>query len=224
MNATNRRHVLRTTLMCLLFTVGLAMRVEAEEPQARVSRMLDSLLSILQDKTLKAPGQSQERRERLHQSLSPYFDFAEMARRSLGHHWDKITPAQQQEYIQLFSALIEESFVDRIAYRGERKSQGYGSVPNAVQLIRETIDPSGFASVQTEMTYPDDPTKEAVEYLLLKQGENWFIYDVVGEGASTLTNYRTQFDQIIRRESYNDLMDRLKMSYQHRQSASEKGK
>ncbi|HET9589457.1 MAG TPA: ABC transporter substrate-binding protein, partial [Anaerolineales bacterium] len=86
------------------------------------------------------------------------------------------------------------------------------------------IDPSGFASVQTEMTYPDDPTKEAVEYLLLKQGENWFIYDVVGEGASTLTNYRTQFDQIIRRESYDDLMDRLKMSYQHRQSASEKGK
>jgi phospholipid transport system substrate-binding protein len=224
MNAANRCHMLRTTLMCLLFTVALGLRVEAEEPQARVSRMLDSLLSVLQDETLKMPEQSQERRERLHQSLSPYFDFTEMARRSLGHHWDKITPAQQQEYIQLFSAMIEQSFVDRIAYRGEMKSQGYGSVPNAVQVTRETIDPKGFASVQTKMTYPDDPTKEAVEYLLLKRDENWFIYDVVGDGASTLTNYRTQFNKIIRRESYDDLINRLKMSYQHRQSASEKGK
>jgi phospholipid transport system substrate-binding protein len=64
------------------------------------------------------------------------------------------------------------------------------------------------------MTYAQDPTPEGIEYLLLRRDGMWWVYDVVAEGASMVTNYRTQFAQIMRQESFADLMQRLKTSQQ----------
>jgi phospholipid transport system substrate-binding protein len=169
---------------------------------------------VLSDETLKPPEQRQERLRRIAQAVSPSFDFKEMARRSLGHNWHRLTPPQQEEFVQLFSPLLLQSLVKRIAYRATTSPEGYGSVPNAVQYTRETIDPDGDASVQTVMTYPHEQTTENIEYLLLRRNGTWKVYDVVNEGASMVTNYRTQFATILRQESYNDLIKRLKTSQQ----------
>jgi phospholipid transport system substrate-binding protein len=137
-----------------------------------------------------------------------------MARRSLGHDWHRLTPAQQEEFVQLFSPLLLHSLVQRIMYRATISAEGYGSVPNAIQYRRETIDPDGDASVQTVMTYAHEQTTEDIEYLLLRRDGTWKVYDVVVEGASMVTNYRTQFAQILRQESYADLIRRLKTAPQ----------
>jgi phospholipid transport system substrate-binding protein len=137
-----------------------------------------------------------------------------MARRSLGQNWHRITPAQQEEFVQIFSPLLLQSLVQRIAHRATTTATGYGSVPNAVQYTRETIDPDGDASVQTAMTYAHEQTTEDIEYLLLQKNGTWKVYDVVADGASMVTNYRAQFAQILRQESYDDLIKRLKMSQQ----------
>jgi phospholipid transport system substrate-binding protein len=62
------------------------------------------------------------------------------------------------------------------------------------------------------MTYANEQTTEEIEYLLLQRNGTWKVYDVVTEGASMITNYRAQFAQVIRQESYDDLLKRLKMS------------
>ena len=129
-----------------------------------------------------------------------------MARRSLGHDWHRLTPTQQEEFVQLFSPLLLQSLVKRIAYRATTSAEGYGSVPHAIQYTRETIDPDGDASVQTVMTYAHEQTTEDIEYLLLRRNGTWRVYDVITEGASMVSNYRTQFAQILRQESYNDLI------------------
>jgi phospholipid transport system substrate-binding protein len=175
---------------------------------------LTGLLAVLTDDTLKVPAQRQERDRRLAQVVAQSFDFKEMARRSLGHEWHKLTPTQQDDFVKLFSPLLLQSLVKRIAYRATTSAEGYGSVPNAVQYIRETIDPDGDASVQTAMTYAHEQTTEDIEYLLLRRNGTWKVYDVVAGGASMVTNYRTQFAQIIRQESYDDLIKRLKTSQQ----------
>lgn len=187
---------------------------EAGEPQELIRRTLTDILAVLSDDTLKAPEQRQERLKRIAQVVSPSFDFKEMARRSLGQNWHRLTPAQQEEFVQLFSPLLLQSLVKRIAYRATTSAEGYGSVPNAIQYRRETIDPDGDASVQTAMTYAQEQTTEDVEYLLLRRDGTWKVYDVVVEGASMVTNYRTQFAQILRQESYADLIKRLKSSQQ----------
>jgi phospholipid transport system substrate-binding protein len=208
-----------TILVCTL-VVGRGIRAEGGDPQERVRNMLDGLRAVLTDETLRAPEQRQGRQDKMHQIIAQHCNFAEMAQRSLGPHWDKITPAQRQEYLQIFSQLIEESLVHRIAYRGEKNRQGYGTVPDTIQYPPQTTQPGDTAMVRTVMSYANDPTKEEVEYLLHKRDGNWLIYDIVTEGASMLTNYRTQFDQIIRQESYDGLIERLKTSYRHGQAPS----
>jgi phospholipid transport system substrate-binding protein len=187
---------------------------EAGEPQELIRQTLTGVLAVLSDDTLKAPEQRQERLKRIAQVVSPSFDFKEMARRSLGHDWHRLTPAQQEEFVQLFSPLLLHSLVQRIMYRATISAEGYGSVPNAIQYRRETIDPDGDASVQTVMTYAHEQTTEDIEYLLLRRDGTWKVYDVVVEGASMVTNYRTQFAQILRQESYADLIRRLKTAPQ----------
>jgi phospholipid transport system substrate-binding protein len=187
---------------------------EAGEPQELIRQTLTGILTVLTDDTLKAPEQRQERLRRIAQIVSPSFDFREMARRSLGQNWHRLTPAQQEEFVQIFSPLLLQSLVQRIAYRGTTTTTGYGSVPNAIQYTRETIDPDGDASVQTAMTYAHEQTTEDVEYLLLRRNGTWKVYDVVAGGASMITNYRAQFAQILRQESYDDLIKRLKSAQQ----------
>ena len=188
--------------------------VEAGEPQELIRRTLTDILAVLSDDTLKAPEQRQERLKRIAQVVSPTFDFKEMARRSLGHAWHRLTPAQQEEFVQLLSPLLLQSLVNRIAYRATTSAEGYGSVPNAIQYVRETIDPDGDASVQTVMSYAREQIPEDIEYLLLRRNGTWRVYDIVAEGASMVTNYRTQFAQILRQESYDDLIKRLRAAQQ----------
>jgi phospholipid transport system substrate-binding protein len=197
-----------------LWLMSYGKAAEAGEPQELIRRTLTDILAVLSDDTLKAPEQRQERLRRIAQVVSPSFDFKEMARRSLGQNWHRLTPAQQEEFVQLFSPMLLQSLVKRIAYRATTSAEGYGSVPNAIQYQRETIDPDGDASVQTAMTYAQEQTTEDVEYLLLRRDGTWKVYDVVVEGASMVTNYRTQFAQILRQESYADLIKRLKSSQQ----------
>jgi phospholipid transport system substrate-binding protein len=215
----NRDLAVWIILVCVL-VMGRGINAQGGDPQERIRNMLDGLRAVLTDETLKAPEQRQGRQDKIHQIVSQHVNFAEMAQRSLGRHWDKITRQQQQEYLQIFSQLIEESLVHRIAYRSEKTREGYGTVPDAIQYTHQTIEPSGAAAVRTSMAYANDPTKEEVEYLLRKHNGNWLIYDVVTEGASIITNYRTQFDQIIRQESFDGLMERLKTSYRHGQGSS----
>jgi len=205
------------TLVIVLMSLWLMSHgkaAEAGEPQELIRRTLTDVLAVLSDDTLKAPEQRQERLKRIAQVVSPSFDFKEMARRSLGQNWHRLTPAQQEEFVQVFSPMLLQSLVKRIAYRATTSAEGYGSVPNAIQYQRETIDPDGDASVQTVMTYAQEQATEDVEYLLLRRDGTWKVYDVVVEGASMVTNYRTQFAQILRQESYADLIKRLKSSQQ----------
>jgi phospholipid transport system substrate-binding protein len=186
----------------------------AGEPQELLRQTLTGVLAVLTDDTLKTPDQRQARLERLAQVVAPSFDFKEMARRSLGHEWHRLAPAQQAEFVQLFSPLLLQSLVQRLAYRATTSAAGYGSIPTAIRYERETIDPDGDASVQTVMTYAHEPTTEDIEYLLLRRNGTWRVYDVIVEGASMVTNYRTQFATILRQESYNALITRLKTSQQ----------
>ena len=113
---------------------------EAGEPQELIRQTLTGLLAVLTDDTLKPPEQRQERLRRIAQVVSPSFDFKEMARRSLGHDWHRLTPAQQEEFVQLFSPLLLQSLVKRIAYRATTrpKAMGVSRMPSSIHAKPST--------------------------------------------------------------------------------------
>jgi len=83
---------------------------------------------------------------------------------------------------------------------------------------KETID-KDYATVYTEIVVKRDTNVEVI-YQLLQRNGNWQVYDVIIEGVSLVNNYRTQFYNIISRESYEALVKKLKLKLEQEQAAS----
>ncbi len=182
----------------------------AGEPLDKIRETVEDVLSVLGDETLQAPERRELRRGKLRQAVQQRFGFEEMARRAMGRHWRDLSADQRQEFVALFSDLLERSYVGKI------ESTGAGS---EVAYPKEKIDDEGFASVLTVITNRLGSQVE-VEYRLLQRGGNtpWVVYDIVIEGVSLINNYRTQFNNIIHRTSYDGLVKQLRLKQEQEEA------
>jgi phospholipid transport system substrate-binding protein len=166
---------------------------------------INDLVAIFENTSLSSPDRAQERRAQIQQVLSHRFAYEVMAQRSLGRHWNDLTPAQQQAFIPLFSSLLAQVHTQRI--------EKYGGKQKSIVFKDESLHADGTASVHIVIVDPRDPTvNEDVEYRLQKHQDVWMVYDLLIDGSSIITHFRTQFDQIIRQESYAELVRRLEQS------------
>lgn len=185
--------------------------VSAGEPLEKIRETVEDVLSVLADETLQAPERRALRRDKLRQAVYQRFGFEEMARRSLGRHWRDLSTDQRQAFVALFSDLLERSYVGKI------EGAGAGS---EVTYPRETIDDEGFASVMTVITNPLGSQIEVEYRLLQRDGDtDWEVYDIVIEGVSLINNYRTQFNNIIHRTSYDGLVKQLRLKQEQEEAA-----
>jgi phospholipid transport system substrate-binding protein len=183
----------------------------AGEPLDKIRETVEEVLSILGDETLQAPERQELRRGKLRQAVQQRFGLEEMARRALGRHWRDLSADQRQEFVALFSDLLERSYVGKI------EGTGAGS---QVAYPKETIDDEGFASVLTVITNRLGSQVE-VEYRLLRRDGTtpWEVYEIVIEGVSLINNYRTQFNNIIHRTSYDGLVKQLRLKQEQEEAA-----
>ena len=197
-------------LLCLL---GPLTHAEAGEPLEKIRTTINDVLTILSDEALKAPERQEERRQKIRQTVLERFGFEEMARRALGRHWRKLNATQRQEFVPLFSDLLERSYINKV--------ESYGSSSGLeILYTKETVDADGYAMVRSEVVNEQDLNFE-IEYRLLKRGENWEAYDIVIEGVSLVNNYRTQFNKIISQESYTALVKRLKLKLEQEEAVNQ---
>ena len=183
-----------------LFIGGLLHAAPAQggPPTEQLKTSVEAVLKILKDEDLKRPEKFKERRALLRKTIVERFDFNEMSKRSLAAQWAKRTPEEKKEFVGMFTNLLEKSYMDRIeAYTDE-----------AIEYNGETID-NDYAVVKTVVKAKD---KEGIpiDYKLIKEGDQWLVYDVVIEGVSLVNNYRNQFNKIINSGSYTDLVKKMK--------------
>ncbi len=168
-------------------------------PTDDVKGTINRVLKIVQDPNLKPQAKTKERRAEIRKTVGERFNFGEMARRSLATHWRDRTPQEQQEFIGLFTDLLERSYVDKIENFSDEN----------ILYLGEQIE-GDTATVKTKVV-----TKKSIEipidYRLLQRGGKWEVYDVVIEGVSLINNYRVQFNKIIRSKSYPDLVRLMKV-------------
>jgi len=170
----------------------------AGAPREQVQSAIEKVTAILNAPNLKSAAKKSERIERLRQVIFPKFDFAEMAKRSLGSNWQRRTPEEQQEFVKLFRELIENSYVENIdSYNGEK-----------VNIVGEKQE-KDFAQVNTKIVN-NKGEEFAVDYRLLQSSGDWKIYDVVIENISIVNNYRSQFNRVIAKSSFEDLLQKLR--------------
>jgi phospholipid transport system substrate-binding protein len=183
----------------LVLTAALARGGDSSAgvPTDQVRATVNRVLMILKDPALNSAGAKEARRAELSKAILPRFDFEEMAKRSLGAEWRRRTPAEQKEFVRLFTALLKDSYVDSIeSYRGEKV------------VYRGESQDGDYADVGTKMI--DKRGQEfAIDYRLNLEGSEWKVYDVIIENISIVNNYRSQFQRILSRSSFAELLRRL---------------
>ena len=170
----------------------------AGAPTDTLREYTEAVQKVLDDPALKSEERRHERRAAVRKLAIEAFDVQETARRALGPHWQQRTPAEREEFVQLFADLLERSYIAKIdLYGGER-----------LRFTDERID--GENAIVRAKVMTRQGTEVPVEGRMHKRADRWLIYDVAIENISLVANYRAQFDRIIRTSSYAELVKRLR--------------
>ena len=182
----------------LISVIWLPTLAIAAGPTDQVRATVDKVLVMVKNPDLKSPAQKKDLQARLAEVIYPRFDFAEMAKRTLGPHWSRRTAEEQREFVSIFAALLGRSYSDKIeSYRSQN-----------VLYTREVED-KNYAEVDTTIV-SDKQERVSVNYKLHSVDKEWRVYDLVIEDISMINNYRSQFNRVIARSSFEELVRMLK--------------
>jgi phospholipid transport system substrate-binding protein len=186
-------------VLSLVFQTGAPSASLAGTPTEQLRGSIDKVLRLVGDPAGRREP-IRERRAALRKIADEIFDWGETAKRALGMHWRERTPAEREEFVRLFADLLERSYMSKIElYEGERI--GYAG---------ETIE-GDQAIVRTRLVNKHGG-EMAVNYKMVRgDGERWKVYDVEIEGVSLVANYRTQFNSLLRRSTYPEVVRALRV-------------
>ncbi|PLX48972.1 MAG: toluene tolerance protein Ttg2 [Desulfobulbaceae bacterium] len=170
----------------------------AGDPQSAMQETVDRVMDILTDPALAGDEFWQERRDRVAKAVAERFDFAEMARLSLAKAWNERNEAERERFVSLFKELLKNTYVERL------KTYSDGSY----EVIFDKVLVRGKKALVSSMVMQQG-REIAASYKMYQRGNEWFVYDVVIEGVSLVSNYRSQFAGVIQQEGYEALVRRL---------------
>jgi len=187
-------------LTSLIYLPGFTDVWAENSPLEVIRSTTNQALEVLKGSAGREKAQRQQQLDQMWQVVLPKFDTEEIARRSLGTHWQELTEEQKKEFTQLFIELVKKNYSGTLA-RYTTDAQFF--------FDDERIE-GEQAEVQTRIKSPSQDKPFSVVYRLHRKGESWLIYDVVAENVSLVQNYRNQFSRIIAKSSVEGLFDTLK--------------
>jgi len=180
-------------ISCLALSL-LTLPVYAGAPLDAVQANINKILDVLRDPKLKGDSAREIKMEKLQTIYGQMFNQVELARRTLGRNWNKLSPSEQQEFIRLFRQVLEKAYIDRIlSYTNER-----------IVFPREIMLSPDQAEVQSKVI---TSSKEIpISYRMILKDGAWKVYDVIVENVSLVQNYRGQFSSILANHTPDQLL------------------
>ena len=186
------------SVFVLLSYLVLPVASRADSPIEQVRATVDQVLTIVRSPKPKSKTQIEARHAQLLEVIYPRFDFTEMAKRSLGPYWIRLSPEEQRDFVKIFISLMGRAYADNVesytsqnvVYTGESKDQNY-------------------AQVDTQIIGDKEPPLN-INYKLHSVDKEWKVYDLVVEDISVVNNYRSQFNRVIARSSFAELVRTMK--------------
>jgi phospholipid transport system substrate-binding protein len=191
--------VLHTVLLILivLFALAWVQGAWAGPPTDQLRDGVERVVKILRDPELSGDTKVNERNAAVNKVADQIFDFGETAKRALGQHWAQRTPAEREEFVRLFTELVQRTYLSKVnQYNSEMTFQN--DVVEGSQAVVQTtllLGKGGQMSLDYRMHHPRD---------------RWQVYDLSIDGISLVASYRSQFNKIVRTDSYEGLVARLK--------------
>jgi phospholipid transport system substrate-binding protein len=177
------------SLARMLFGLALwhvpAAALPAEGPRAVVQEAADQVVSVLGNKSLAV----EQKHRKVEDIIDAHFDFDTLARSALARHWDELTPQQQREFVEELKKHVSMTYGSRVeSYGGER-----------VNVTGERAEARGDWTVTTKIVWPNDAGELLVDYRLHRENARWQVIDVITDGASLVSNFPPQFEEIVTR-------------------------
>ena len=193
--------VLRIGMVWAAFVVGgLAPAMGwGADPTDQLRVQLERVVKVVQDPEVKKAGRVAERRA-VRKIAEEIFDFGDTARRALARHWAQRSAAEREEFVAVFTDVFEHAYLSKVELlQGDR-----------VAYLGDSVE-AGVATVRTRLTTKQGSQLD-VDYRMQQRGSSgrWLVYDVLIEGVSLVDNYRNQFNSVIQRSSYQELIHKLK--------------
>jgi len=166
-------------------------------PGKIVVATIDRGIRILEDPALQGFDKFQERKDKLWAILTPVFNFKETSRRALGHHWKNRTDKEKEEFVSVFTQILRD------IYLGKTDTYSGGKFIYVREIVK-----GNRGKVQTNFI-TSDKKKVVVDFSMRISEGTWKIYDITIEGVSMVGNYRNQFNAILAKSSFEELMEKL---------------
>jgi len=194
----NRNLKKRLMGCALALMLLMSLPAYAGAPMSAVESTVNRVLDVLRDPKMKGPAAKSLKTEKLRVIYKDMFDEMEFSRRTLTRNWNKFTPEQRREFVDLFEQVLEKTYLDRILEYSNEK----------IVFYKESMIADDKAEIQSRVI---TSSKEVPIYyrMILKNGK-WKVYDVVVENVSLVQNYRTQFNEILAGGTPEQLLETLR--------------
>ena len=164
----------------------------AAQPREQLQGTIDAVMAVLKEKSMPM----EEKRRRITELVRERFDFAKMSQQVLAVNWRKATPAQRKRFADLFSRLLESTYIGRIEeYTDEKVVYGGTKFRKDKALVSTKV-------ITSSVEIP-------IAYKMVRRGEDWKIYDVVVEEVSLVRSYRNSYRDIVKKEGIDGLLAQL---------------
>jgi phospholipid transport system substrate-binding protein len=177
------------TAFALAFTVA---SVAETSPTDDIRASVDAIIAILNNEKLDHAG----KRSEITTVIYKRFDFRAMSQRTLATNWKNTTDEEKNKFVDLFSKLIENSYVGKLDSYTNEKVNYTGEKVDGKKAVVETI------IITTSADIP-------VDYRVYQKGSQWLIYDVIIEGVSLISNYRSSYQEIMKNEGFDGLLTKM---------------
>jgi phospholipid transport system substrate-binding protein len=202
---------LAATLMIALAFLGTRARAAAvpPDPTAMIKSVIDQTIAVFKDRSISSAA----RQAKLRAIAEQHFDFAEMARSTVGYHWREFTPEQQREFVPLFTSFIEDVYLDQIQRYSVQRIQKDIQSTN-IQFTKQQLDGAGDAEVFSTVITTERATPIPVNYRMTLINGEWKIYDLTVDSISVMGNYRNQFNRVLNSGGYAKLVSIMREKQQ----------
>ena len=185
-------------VLSVLIIFVLSIPVYAGVPMTTAEASVNRVLDVLRDAKLKSPAAKEIKKEKLRIIYKDMFDEIEFSKRTLTRNWNKFSPAERVEFVKLFEQILEKSYIDKILDYSNEK----------VNFYKESMLSDNQAEIQTKII---TSSKEIpIFYRMILKDSKWKVYDVVVENVSLVQNYRTQFNDILGKNTPEQLLEILR--------------
>ncbi len=186
-------------ICCIITIITLSAPVAAmaDAPRQTVEVQVNRLLEILGAPELNDPAAVEQKKATIRNISENLFDFNSLSRFTLGRDWNRLDEVHQAQFVALYRKLLESVYMDRLLkYKDEK-----------VTFKKEITLSDNRAEVQTEILAAAGNI--LMNYRLLLKNNSWRVYDVIIENVSLAQNYRSQFSEILAKQSPDRLIDIL---------------